>query len=370
MPALAQDAEEALNFSTPLCTPYLQNPSDKGMSILWTTEKPGLSWVEYWPVGDPSKRLVAQDSRLGLRRFKTTKHHVNIKNLKPGETYAYKVYSRPKKKGADVIVPSAGSTEQDGTFTTLDSKKSACKCFIVNDMHARGEEYAGLMKQGGADKHDIIFHNGDIVDWLSDEKVIYDKVLNPLKEFITKVPFVFIRGNHEYRGGMPLNITEYFPPYKTGEYYGLLRQGPVCFLILDTGEDKADDRDELGGITNWVEYFDEQEAWIAEAVEMPEFKTARYKVVLNHIPVTRRESYTGAKIRQQFVPALAKGGVDIMICGHTHRNSFMAGKEEADIPFPILVNDNKGYVTLNADGKQLLIEQFNRDGELVKDVKI
>lgn len=364
--SLAQDA----TASGVVCPPYLQHPAPDRVSVLWATEKPGLSWVEYWPVNDPSQRKVAQDAIYGLRRYKTPKHAVTIRGLKPGTTYAYKVFSREKQKGADVIEPSATPDTRDGTFTTLDPGKDSCRYVVINDMHARGELFAGLLDKAQAEQSDLIFHNGDIVDWLSDEKVVYDKIITPLHRYISAIPFVFIRGNHEYRGGMATAIDNYFPPYREGAYYGLVRQGPVCFVILDTGEDKPDTRTELGGVTDWENYFDQQRGWLEQAVQSPEYKTAKYRVAIHHIPAIGEERFTETKIREQWLSIMAGNGIDLMLNGHTHRNRYQPAGEDSRFPFPVLVNDNKGYVTIKADAKRMLVEHFDKDGGVLHEIDI
>lgn len=343
------------------------------MSILWTTEKPALSWVEYWPVDDPSKRSVVQEASHGLRQLKHPHHAVTLKGLIPGAAYAYKAYSRPRNgKEPDVIRMEEGSTERDGVFTTLNSSSESCNILIVNDMHGRGDYMNDLLKKGDADKKDIIFHNGDICNWLSEDYQIEKTILEPAKEFLSKVPFVFVRGNHEYRGGKAPDIIKAFPP-RNGQYYYLLRQGPVCFIIMDTGEDKADDRPELGGVTDWVNYFNEQAEWLKTSIEDPLFTTAPYRIAIQHIPSTPprgdRVSYTGELVREKWYPSLSKGDVHLMICAHTHRNMLLTANEERGNTFDVLVNDNKGYVTLTAGKEELVVGHFDKDGQSLKELK-
>lgn len=353
--------------------PYLQNPSDTEMSILWTTEKPALSWVEYWPADNPGERKVAQEASFGLRQLKSPNHAVTLKGLKPGTQYSYKVYSRPKNgREPDVIEMEKGSTAKDGSFSTLNKNSDTCDIIIVNDMHGRGEVMANLLEQGKAETKDLIFHNGDICNWLSEDYQIEKTIITPTQKYLANTPLLFVRGNHEYRGSKSLDITKPFPP-RNGQYYYLLRQGPVCFVVLDTGEDKADDRKELFGVTDWVNYFNEQAEWLKTAVEDPLFKNAPYRIAIQHIPSTPsrgdRVNYTGELIREKWFPSLNKGKVHLMICAHTHRNMYLPASEEHGNAFDTLVNDNKGYVTLKAGKKELVVTQYDKDSNQLKEVK-
>lgn len=367
-------AQEAASTTPNSYGPYLQNPSDTEMSILWTTEKPALSWVEYWPSDKPGERKIAQEAAFGLRQLKSPNHAVTLKGLNPGTSYSYKVYSRPKNgREPDVIEMQKGSTEKDGVFTTLNPSSGTCNIVIVNDMHGRGEDMTALLQKGEADKKDLILHNGDICNWLSEDNQIGKTVLAPARKYLSNTPFVFVRGNHEYRGAKAADITKTFPP-RNGQYYYLLRQGPVCFLILDTGEDKADDRKELFGVTDWENYFKEQSEWLKTAIEDPLFKSAPYRVAIQHIPSTPprgdRVSYTGEMIKEQWFPSLSKGKVQLMICAHTHRNMYLPADKERGSTFDTLVNDNKGYVTLKADRKELVVTQFDKDGNSLKETRL
>ena len=64
----------------------------------------------------------------------------------------------------------------------------------------------------------------------------------------------------------------------------MLRQGPVCFVVLDCGEDKPDSDVEYSGIVAFDQYRDKQKAWLEEALKNKEFINAPYKVAIVHMP--------------------------------------------------------------------------------------
>lgn len=352
--------------------PYIPCIGSTGATVMWTTEKPTAAWAEIWRVDKPGDRKVVIDSQFGLKRSKTEKHRAFFSALEPGATYAYKVFAGDQGKKGDLILPT--TEKEDGTFRTLNPRKKTCEVFIANDIHAdkdgAGEKLYDLLKLGADVKTtDLCFLNGDTVSYLHKDGQLYSAIIDPIKEYAHNIPFVYIRGNHENRGGLALTLPEYFPPNSGDEYYFLVRQGPVCFVILDGGEDKADTRKELGGVTDFAPYLEKEAAWLKQSVKSKEFKTARYHVALIHIPALVEEGYAEKLVRSLFVPTLAKAGVDIMISGHTHKNYFVPGKTEKDVPFPVLVNDNKGFVTVSANGKEMKVEHFDQEKKSLRVLK-
>ncbi len=53
--------------------------------------------------------------------------------------------------------------------------------------------------------------------------------------FASEKPMYYARGNHETRGEFATSFQKYFSPKEPFLYY-LFRQGPVCFIMLDTGK--------------------------------------------------------------------------------------------------------------------------------------
>jgi hypothetical protein len=63
------------------------------------------------------------------------------------------------------------------------------------------------------------------------------------------------------------------------------RFGDLALIGLDTGEDKPDSYPGFAGIFQMDRYRDLQTRWLAQAVESPVVKTAKFKVAVCHIPL-------------------------------------------------------------------------------------
>ena len=78
--------------------PYLCDMSTDGVTVVWTTNKPALSWVEVAPAGEDhfygKERPRYYDTESGRKRANDTIHRVLIKHLEPGREYRYRIFSR------------------------------------------------------------------------------------------------------------------------------------------------------------------------------------------------------------------------------------------------------------------------------------
>ena len=357
--------------------PYLQQPTITSIKILWTTKSPGIAWVEYWPVESPRHRQFKEDSQFGLRRVRTTKHIVTLEDLKPGTKYAYKVYTR-KPTDQFFVNPNHNDEKPDGTFTMLDPRCEKSSFLIINDLHCPFDGQKGrirhLMEKGKASERTLIFHNGDLLDYFpgsyfmpKQDDPIYVGALQPVKDIVSNVPFILIRGNHEYRGHATVEVEETFPPFEeTRAFYGMIHQGQVCFILLDSGEDRKDE----GGVTDWEKYFTKQVLWLKKAVKTQEFKKAPFRVAMIHIPPMRdaiqsgwsdeeieNHHYSERRILNEIVPVLSDAGINIMLSGHTHSDEFRPIKSQPDLNFPLLINGQTSYITIEVERQKMTVVQ-------------
>ena len=112
--------------------PYLQNLSEDEVTVVWTTDKPCKSWVEFskkeagksFYSQSPRKAYASQD---GLYCVDTL-HRVTVKGLEKNTTYFYRVLSQEVKelRAYRPVMGSVVSTDiwkKPLTFTTLDNHR-------------------------------------------------------------------------------------------------------------------------------------------------------------------------------------------------------------------------------------------------------
>ncbi|MBP8911656.1 MAG: metallophosphoesterase [Phycisphaerae bacterium] len=144
------------------------------------------------------------------------------------------------------------------------------------------------------------------------------------------------------------------------------RHGPVSFLVLDCGEDKADTNKEYSGLVAFDAYMAEQTQWLRHAVRSDAFRTARYRVVLVHIPpIASGQAYGVTRIRNLWSPILDEANIDLAFCGHTHRFARIEMNGSTN-PYPILVNAPDMVVQVDVSRDQLNVTVRKIDGQTVE----
>ena len=210
----------------------------------------------------------------------------------------------------------------------------------------------------------MVIYNGDMVSELNSQDDVFAAFMDEsISLFAKEKPFYYVRGNHETRGVFAPQLKRYFCPREQSLYYAV-RQGPVFFIMLDSGEDKPDSDIEYAGITDYDAYRTEQAEWVKAITESEDFKTAKFRICIAHIPPQsiEQDAWHGpVEVAQKFVPALNKAGIDLMICGHLHRHEYYA--PDALHNFPVLVNSNEACAVGTVQGGQLKVEVRDINGK-------
>jgi Calcineurin-like phosphoesterase/Purple acid Phosphatase, N-terminal domain len=353
--------------------PYLVDPGEKAITVVWFTNKKCLSWVEY--CGDKNLGVfpiwggypqTAKSSRYGLIDANTKKHSIRISNLEPGTKYRYRVVSK------EILVYDPYEVLYGDTivgdvleFETLNPDKTNFSFGVVTDVHERVEKLDALLQITPMDSMDMMFYNGDILNWIGDESRIFSGFLDvSVKHFAKEKPFVFMRGNHETRGPSARGLMSYFP-HSSGKYYYSFNQGNVHFIILDSGEDKPDSHPVYAGLADFDNYREEQTKWLREEVQSESFKKATYRIALFHVPLFSGSKKHGAgDITEKWGPILNDANIDLTIHGHHHRYSRIEPTEGKN-RFPVVIVDQDMIAKTDVSEKQLTVTIKNIDGNIV-----
>lgn len=356
--------------------PYLQGLTENEVTIIWTTNRKGISWVELAPNDDThfylTERAKYFSESYGFKVADSI-HFVTIKDLEPNTTYRYRVYSQEVLShiGTKVLYGSVTATNvyraQPIAFTTSNPEKNDISFLVLNDLHGNNELMENLLKDTDWGKTDLVFFNGDMTNDIRSQSQMFGDFLDKAVELFAKgTPMYYARGNHETRGNYATTFPMYFPS-PTGQLYYLLRQGPICFVVLDCGEDKPDSDLEYSGIVAFDNYRARQAEWLESALKKRDFLDAAYRVVIIHMPPFG--GWHGEKeIETKFVPLLEKAGVDVMLCGHLHRHIHKKAGDGQN--FPIIANANRALIKGFTDNGTLNINVVDEAGTIVDSLKI
>lgn len=352
--------------------PYLQHLTDNAVTIIWTTNQAAVSWVELAPNDSTHFYLKERPKYFSAEYgFKDVSmlHIIRLSHLQPGTTYRYRVYSQEvlSHEGTKVQYGTVAATnvysERPLTFTTTNStNESKISFVVVNDIHGRNDLLENLLNKADFKTSGFIFFNGDMVsDMRSEEQLFGGFMDTAIRLFAKEKPMYYARGNHETRGNFANTFPKYFAS-PSGKLYYLLRRGPVCFVVLDSGEDKPDSDIEYSGIVAFDPYRDAEHDWLREALKSPEFVSAPFKVAVVHMPPFG--GWHGEdEIASKFVPLLNEAKVDVMLCGHLHK--YVNQKPANGVNFPVIVNSNNTVVRAEATNQQLTLKILNEKGEQV-----
>lgn len=350
--------------------PYLQNVGTDEATVVWVTDKPSVGWVEMAP--DDDSHFYAQerpkyfDTQIGIKRISSL-HVVKIEGLQVGTRYRYRACAQEvlEHKGNQVIYGSITSTDVYSkaplAFTTLDPAKESVSFAMVNDIHGDNARLEKMVGMCNLEQTDLFLFNGDMVSYSQDQEQLFGGFMDKAVElFAGSVPVYYCRGNHETRGPMASQFKNYFNP-KTEELYYMFRQGPVCFVVLDCGEDKPDSDVEYYGITAYDEYRTRQARWLEKALKSELYREAPFKVIVCHMPPFG--GWHGElDIARKFFPLLNEAKPDVYLSAHLHRYVRLEAGENG-VDFPLIVNSNKTLLKAQASRSQLDIRIYDLEGK-------
>lgn len=324
-----------------------------GVTIVWTTNKPALSWVEIAPNEDDSfykeERSAYYDELHGRRFTHKTLHSIRVDNLEPNESYRYRIFSKEVIDGESEKNTLYGKTvasdvfsKQPYLFTTHSVHDDSVSFLMFNDIHGQSSVIRNICKDADFQRLDFVLFNGDMSNRITSEKQLFDDYIDVSVEcFAKETPILFARGNHETRGNYSYKLMSYFPT-ETGSFYYVQYIGNVAFLVLDGGEDKPDSDIEYSGTADYDSYRTKQAEWISEVINTEQFKKARARIVVLHVPPMKGSWHGNVDLQKKFMPLLNKANIDLMLSGHIHSYFFSPASD--NVNFPTLVNDNKSGV--------------------------
>lgn len=349
--------------------PYLQRTGQNENYIYFTTSNEGLSWIEVRKANgnEIQKHYSATGGLIATGKI----NKIKIPGLEVNSDYEYRMISKEIVKFAPYYIQYGDSiTSGWYRFTTANPNTPKATFAVVNDIHDKADKYSQLLSNVPLDRADMVFMNGDMVNSFYKPDQLFTSFIDvSVEKFATKKPFVLARGNHETRGPLARQLHN-FILRPNSNFYDLYMLGETAVLILDSGEDKYDHHREYHGATAFDNYREEQAVWLKEIVKNKQFRKAKRRIVIVHIPPfynreklpERPGSHSLNEINRLFMPILNNAKVDIMFCGHTHQHAYLETMKGQN-NFPILINDNNSIVWVESTAQELKVKVISENGE-------
>lgn len=348
-----------------LTRPYLQNPANNGMTIMWETSIPTYSWVEY----GTDTTLLSRARLLidGQAEFNESIHKIRLEGLIPGQTYYYRVCSQ------EILQYKAYSKKFGHTaksefhsFTMPATDTDSFTAVIFNDLHQRSAVFQALLKQVKQIDYDFVIFNGDCID----DPINHAQATRFVKELTEGVggnliPTLFMRGNHEIRNAYSVGLRKHMD-YVGGKTYGVFNWGDTRIVMLDCGEDKPDSTPVYYDLNDFTQLRQDQAGFLKEELKSKEFKKADKRILIHHIPLYGCDNLCW----DLWEPLLRKAPFHVSINAHTHKFAYhpkgtlknnypvvIGGGNRVENATVMILEKKKGELrikVLNADGKELL----------------
>lgn len=297
--------------------PYLQKATSNSIVIKWRTNTATSSRVIYGT--DP----LAQTNTVSLNN-NTTDHEVELTGLLPDTKYYYSIGNASNliATGTDQFfyTHTPIGVEREYNFWVLGDCGTA-----TNDQ--RNVRDAFLQYNNGKRIDGILLLGDNAYDFGTDGQY-QDAIFNNMYEDIIINTVMWpTPGNHDYYSGADA-ATQSGPYYdiftlpKNGELGGFpsgteayysFNIGNIHFISLDSYDSP---RDSSGAMVNWLrqDLQQNQQEWTI--------------VFFHHAPYTKGShnsdnpfpyiDFELPEVREQILPILERGGVDLILCGHSH----------------------------------------------------
>ena len=357
--------------------PYLQGLCYDGVIVVFTTSHKGFSKVEIRKRGQSDVRVC--DSRKdGLIMANNTHNVIRIDGLESATDYEYRIVSTKVEDFQPYKVTFGESISTPWyEFRTFDPKAREFSFVVMNDIHDSAEKCDKLLSMQPINEADMVFYVGDIMSYFSKEEQPYTSFIDvSVERFAKNKPFAVVRGNHETRGHLARTYDEFIHNTRDGKYYGFYTFGSTAVVMLDCGEDKPDTHPVYAGFVAFDDYRLEQVEWLKEVLKSKEFRKAKNRIVMLHIPpaveAMKQQDKEGVEEMMSWhgnvhwgeilLPLLNKADIDLMISAHEHRYKLFS-PQKGVIEFPLLINDNNSAMFVRATDQGVSVKITNREGK-------
>ncbi len=171
-------------------------------------------------------------------------------------------------------------------------------------------------------------------------------------------------------------------PTPNGKSYFTFRQGETLFLALDAGNDKPDDQE---GLFHNSEMLKEQQDWLRKMVLTEEYHSARWRIILIHMPPCDSEKYD-SNAAYSLIRICSESGIapDLILSGHLHKylkiipeagicNYLREQRSEPitlPLPCPLLANDTDTLIRMEVSETELAAEVIDSHGIKIDQISI
>ncbi|MBI3910466.1 MAG: fibronectin type III domain-containing protein, partial [Armatimonadetes bacterium] len=299
-----------IGFTSAIVTrgPYLQMGTPTSVVVRWRTDAATDSWVRYGP--SPGSLLTAVADAVS-----TTEHEVTLTGLTPNTQYYYSVGTATRTLEGNnpdyffITAPAPGSPKPTRVWVLGDSGTPSINASVVRDAYYNLTDFL-------EPRHtDLWLMLGDNAYDAGTDGEYQVAVFDMYPEMLRKSCLWPARGNHEtdmtaYQSifTLPTSAEAGGTASDTERYYSF-DYANIHFICLDS--DDPADRSATGTMATWLQndLAATTQDWIIAYWHAPPYSKG------SHDSDTDIDLI---EMRENIVPILENGGVDLVLCGHSH----------------------------------------------------
>ena len=335
-------------------TVNLYDAATNTYSFVWNTDKVALDPVlqicegETFDAKTAVNHKAIQEDMVGESSGEVHVTHVcKVRvSLEAGKTYSYRIYdTRAKVGGASYTFTARDPKKESFTFVHLTD--SQVTDFSVNSGIPMNMILRQLEKWETLPE--FLLHTGDVVQYGISEK-IWRYMLELSESQLSKMPFVTVGGNHEMvgYGGSQYDILKHFDAKMPEQdcakgYYFCFDYGNVRFIQLNTNEAFGSTKKLSDAQYNWlVEQLEtNDQKWTIVSMHHALYSVGSWGNNPAEVSITKG-------LRAQLSDLFAQYGVDLVLQGHDHTNSYTYPIAEENIALKNTATEGNYFV--NPDG--------------------
>lgn len=372
--------------------------------IVFTTKAKGEAWVTI-----DGKEY--NDTYAGYRHTENTIHKITVPMKVLDSAGEYTLHTRAMYLRGPYCSLQGKNLTESHTWKGVDTS-DGLNYYVLADTHNTQKTPLAAASYFG-EYLDFLISVGDNMSWIDREEDLLN--FHTLAGNITRgeIPVIYARGNHETKGVMAKDFHNYVGS-KNGNFYYTFRLHNIWGIVLDAGEDHADDFVEYCSISKFDQYREEQTKFLDEVLDdsYHEFddQGIDYRIGICHIPLTvkNQDDYL-ADIKDEWIERLNQMKLTVMYSGHQHELWFIdenfadgsiltnveefSGKSEnnkqrvmTDAEFPTILVSKRGEsqslldkekvfdtafigLAVSVTDTQTIMQYTNENGEVLKDIR-
>lgn len=227
----------------------------------------------------------------------------------------------------------------------------------ICDTHSSVSRPSQTAKYFGDDL-DLMVFNGDIPNHSGSVEHIHTIFRIASEVGAGTIPVINSRGNHDTRGEAALIYDQFVGTTESGNLYYTFRIGNIWGVVLDCGEDKADDHLEYGGMANFKPYRAKQIDFLKKIIENKDKEYSapgvKYRLGICHVRMDLDHNLHELETYTKWHELLNEIDIDLMLHGHEHRAYVIEGGRDTKfgpVNYPAVIG---GYCKNQPDDKDFI----------------